>query len=151
MPNSESRPVATSIRVDQEHTLEMRADMATKTAEVENVTTGEMYTGGGGDSDFSTAEITFIIDSTDPNGGGSYSVAFLTNDELAVGENINFPDVTATIVLYKGSYIGSIAAMGLSVSGNIELSDIRSEDGWTFADMKITGDCTIHYIGEQSN
>lgn len=55
MPNLESKPVTTSIRVDHEHTIEMRADMASKTAEVENLTTGEMYTsggGGGGDSDF---------------------------------------------------------------------------------------------------
>lgn len=60
MPNLESRPIATSIRVDHEHTLEMRADMASKTAEVENVTTGEMYTGGGG-GEYETIEVTIFF------------------------------------------------------------------------------------------
>ena len=138
MPNSESRPVATSIRVDQEHTLEMRADMATKTAEVENVTTGEMYTGGGGDSDFSTAEVTaelaegvVVVEMT--------AARIDAEDDALVTEVIFLPaNLTQAFVLYKGKATVPIPEdYSVSiVSGNAAVEDYN---------IIITGDCTLRF------
>lgn len=66
MPTLQTIPVTTSIAIDTAHNLETRADLANKTAEVVNLVDGENWTdgGGGGDSDFSTAEVT-IINNTD--------------------------------------------------------------------------------------
>lgn len=128
----------------------MRADMANKIAEVENVTTGEMYTSGGGDSDFSTAEVTLIADSLTPDGGGFIEACAIIEDNIYTGStNLGFDDSSEsiiTIVLYKGHSYGGIGALGLSVSGNVELSDIETEGDYTSAHYDITGDCTIHYI-----
>ena len=138
MPNLESRPVATSIRVDHEHTLEMRADMATKTAEVENVTTGEMYTGGGGDSDFSTAEVTaelaegvVVVEMT--------AARIDAEDDALVTEVIFLPaNLTQAFVLYKGKATVPIPEdYSVSiVSGNAAVEDYN---------IIITGDCTLRF------
>ena len=83
MPNLESKPLTTSIKFDPGHNLEMRADLAAKTAEVENLVTGEMYTGGGGDSDFGAAEVT-ITNNTE------YAVSVYGYLELTnIGENLS--------------------------------------------------------------
>lgn len=44
MPNMENRPFISSVKVDNGHNLEMRADLAQKTAKVVNLVTGETYT-----------------------------------------------------------------------------------------------------------
>ena len=137
MPNSESRPVATSIRVDQDHTLEMRADMATKTAEVENVTTGEMYTGGGGDSD---CVVTTASISSDENFNRTYSfevpfapnqffiyyrASFTTptkNRAVCIVGEVNFDECVLT-------FIGASASGGAFSAAGVEDITVDYDDG----------------------
>lgn len=106
--------------------------------------------GGGGSSDFSTVTVTLIRDSEDPAGGGQLNNASIIYDGQIIGyDQLVFSssaDETVELVLYKGSFVSSVAAMGLSASGDIVLTNTEVIDGWTFADCVITGDCTIHYI-----
>lgn len=103
--------------------------------------------GGGGSSDFSTATVTFVADSTDPDGGGYLTnTSIIHEGQLEGSSSITFDIEQAELVLYKGSFVCVAEAMGLSASGDIELSNIEVIDGWTRADCVITGDCTIHYV-----
>ena len=146
MSNVESKPVATSIRVDHEHTLEMRADMATKTAEVENVTTGEMYTGGGGDSDFSTAEVTLTnsnlvdvsaeipyINPGDMGFSADPAIEILTSIATGEYDNLNVP-------LYKGCTIAriNVPRKRITVTGDIDAQEADDATG-----IIITGNGSI--------
>lgn len=146
MPLVESKPVATSIRVDHEHTLEMRADMASKTAEVENVTTGEMYTGGGGDNDLSTAQVTF----TGSTQSANMIAASLINEQGfigslgGVGAGVDVP--ATTLILYKGGAFVNITPENgytigsINATGNVESVDV----GRYF----VTGDCNFEILSE---
>ena len=145
MPNVESKPVATSIRVDHEHTLEMRADMATKTAEVENVTTGEMYSGGGGDSDFSTAEVTFKSNAAEYD---ILAIPYLENGTLVTKPTyVNTEnDKTFIVPLYKGSvqfdariFSNLDATFPPVCEGDIELTELG---------FIVTGDGSITLKGQ---
>lgn len=139
MPNLESRPLTTSIKFDPGHNLEMRADLAAKTAEVENLVTGEMYSGGGGgDSDFSTAEVTaelaegvVVVEMT--------AARIDAEDDALVTEVIFLPaNLTQTFVLYKGKATVPIPEdYSVSiVSGNAAVEDYN---------IIITGDCTLRF------
>lgn len=111
---------------------------------------GEVYNkvtvnveGGGGGGDFSTAEVTFVEDSTSAEGSSEPEglVAIITDrqgNELIGWLDTLSPDgETATMVLYKGHSYGYLSSV-TSVSG-----DVINDSG----DLDITGDCTIHYIG----
>lgn len=103
--------------------------------------------GGGGDSDFTTAEVTFVR-----TAGASGSTAFWgawAHDKGGDSsmQNMFAPatDTTATLVLYKGKAMISpddyrgITAM--TATGNAEV------DSQTY-DVSITGDCTITFSTE---
>ena len=97
-----------------------------------NVVTGIEYVGGGGSSDFSTAEVTL-------EGVVGVTGVFLYEDEgttdLATYTDSETENV-ATIVLYQGRcYIETDTPM-VDVSGNIEMTS--PPNGFL-----ITGDCTI--------
>lgn len=141
MPNLESKPLTTSIKFDPGHNLEMRADLAAKTAEVENLVTGEMYTGGGGDSDFSTAVVTakanedyiteneYFLPIIAPEG---YPI---TNSSAALSPLVNDVDLIFVVILYKGKCV-TFANEDVVISGN---ASFDSESGL----LTITGDCTL--------
>ena len=107
------------------------------TAQVTDETTGTVYQiGGGGESDFSTAQVTFVNTNT------VTGVPFICNDPefnlLGTGGVAFQKDLpTLTVVLYKGHcYI--LGNDQLEISGNITYdSDAEVYD--------ITGDCTITY------
>ena len=96
---------------------------------------GEGGGGGGGSSDFSTAQVTFIPDSSSPDGSGPYELIWIVNDVLrtADGANIVGP---MTAVLYKGVAYADVSTV-TSVSGNATI-----DNGMVI----ITGDCAIHYV-----
>lgn len=98
--------------------------------------------GGGGSSDFSTAEVTTIN-----NIGNSYPTGLsevLENDEFYEGFPSSLYDLyirggteTHNCVLYKGHAVAFLSNGNISVSGNIEK---MFDDDVVYL---ITGDCTI--------
>lgn len=98
--------------------------------------------GGGGSSDFSTAEVTFVEDSKAEDGSNDCDlIAILTdrqgNELMEPLKHVSDDGDVVTAVLYKGhtyAYMSSVT----SVSGNVTNND---------GDLDITGDCTIHFIG----
>lgn len=129
----------------------------TKDGEVISELPGEGGGGGeGGESDFTTAEVTFICnDPTLNDSAVDFYGAFYENTELPDASYLETTvprilfngseTVIKNILLYKGSAIlmlGDFVDEINSTSGNIELTNI--------AMYKITGNCTIYYtpIGE---
>ena len=86
---------------------------------------------GGGSSDFSTAEVTLVL-----NANGELEGAFVyEEDEEAYSYGVEMQSGTYTVILYKGiAYLYYSGDGSVSVSGNI------TKDG---EDMYVTGDCTI--------
>ena len=90
--------------------------------------------GGGGSSDFSTAEVT-LIDTVEM--GAPISGPFIVNDELV--RKCFSDDGTATVVLYKGSVEVDASAVDAE-GGSISVSGNAQQDLFK---ITITGDCTI--------
>lgn len=97
--------------------------------------------GGGGSSDFSTAEVQ-IIGSTpsvvEVFSGGTF--VYIENDELMAGEN--YIEVgTYTVVLYKGSMVFITQVEPSSTTGAIsEFTPVGKS-----VQATITGDCTMTF------
>lgn len=88
--------------------------------------------GGGGSSDFSTAEVTVVNNSSPLEW---VAVVAYPEYNLLVGEYDNISSGTYIMPLYKGRLILSTNGSGnVSVSGNCEYADDQ---------FIITGDCTI--------
>lgn len=140
MPNLEINPLkTTSIRIDPAHNLELHADLANKTAEVVNLVTGEQYAGGGGgDSDFSTAEVTITntsetltnmyIPNANELSGTPFEPACIPNIAIPSGQT-----VVISAVLYKGRLMIP-ASPDITPSGDAEISNGM---------IIISGDCTL--------
>ena len=115
-------------------------------------TKGEMYNkvtvnveGGGGSSDFSTAEVTVINDSAN---GYNISTPFINTEDEELVYTGTFISSSSTmvlnVILYKGSnmtvitdtteYADPVPENNVSMSGDV------SYDGSSFM---VTGDCTI--------
>lgn len=103
---------------------------------------GQEYGGGGGSSDFSTAEVTITTGTVTPH-TAEIDVAFCVEEEdniftassMVVEDN---DSITLKVVLYKGCALAGIPDynfFSVSVSG-----DIIDNDGM----FLITGDCTIN-------
>ena len=148
MPSENNIPFKSSVKIDNERNLEMQANLANKSAEVVNLVNGEKWTngGGGGDSDFSTAEVTF---KTDRN---NYTIKGITYIAPKAGTVTNYftveqgTDVTLIIPLYKGNadiYIDIFYGVNRSFTpvctGDVEIGEFG---------FKITGDCSITLDGE---
>lgn len=103
--------------------------------------------GGGGDSDFSTAEVTFTVVNT--YGDAAVGIAILNNDMFGYVQGIAVENnETYSYVLYKGSQVvEAYDTAEITVEGNAEIIDQREEDGTYIADIQITGDCIIHLTG----
>lgn len=109
-------------------------------------TKGEMYNkvtvnveGGGGESDFSTAEVT-LINTASRSMGTLNGFPHIVNDEL-YGGNKHVPEgtLTVTAVLFKGVLYCSIVCEEITSSeGSVEVDDV---------DLTIRGDCTITIKG----
>ena len=101
---------------------------------------GEVYNkvtvnveGGGGSSDFSTAEVTITNNSENP---ALFFGSFIVDNSITHGFNVSENTTeTLTVVLYKGvSVMGVDDELNVVVTGDITYSD------WDFT---ITGDGTI--------
>lgn len=113
-----------------------------------NLIDGQELGGGGGSSDFSTAEALFNVvagnEAKSPNG------VIIQNDRLDYSEGSGVSlNESANYVLYKGEQIiyGSDTAE-ISVSGNAEILEQEEFGGEWEYQIKITGDCTINLTGE---
>lgn len=103
---------------------------------------GEEAGGGGGSSDFSTAEVT--VNSR----GNDYEVAVPWCDDpsglgLSVRVDALGDPFTLQIPIYKNDATLLISLAPLTVSGDIEAGGNISLFGLTFKAYYITGDCTI--------
>ena len=146
MPNLENRPLTASIKVDPIHNLEMHANLATETAEVVNLVDGKNWTdggGGGGDSDFSTAEVTIYNTGIEDTVVCRFPITM--SDFEATGTEVlaNYNETGIyNVVLYKGAAIGYIQSENWNddpvCTGDITFS------GSTFV---IRGNGTITFVG----
>ena len=94
--------------------------------------------GGGGSSDFSTAQVTFVADSFSQDGGNVSNFIYINDTYLeTVYETALEGEYTA--VCYKGEGYAFVPTV-VSVSGNATING---------NDVTITGDCTIHYVAEE--
>lgn len=97
---------------------------------------GEDYGGGGGSSDFSTAQVTVNI-----TGDAKYQMFVLESDKITIVQAIS---TEYTIPLYKGVAVLPLPPANLSkppvFTGNVELS--IPDTG-----VKVTGDGTITLVG----
>ena len=92
--------------------------------------------GGGGSSDFSTAEVTIVNNTGD---GTSFDGAIIKNGNININTRLDEGTNILTLVLYKGvSYCGTydIDMSTAVITGDAEYT---SEDNCYI----ITGDCTI--------
>ena len=105
-------------------------------------TKGEMYNkvtvnveGGGGSSDFSTAQVT-VNQSGDPTGyyWDNCPMLDVENNLLKGDAYTETSKAVLTVPLYKGKCYWDLSLRGLQLSGNIE-------EFWE--GLLITGDCTI--------
>lgn len=102
MPSENNIPFKSSIKIDNERNLEMQADLANKTAEVVNLVNGEKWTGGG-ESDFSTAEVTFKADYSGYNIGGITNITSKSHEIVTNNHRVDPElDLELVIPLYKG-------------------------------------------------
>lgn len=115
------RPFKSSVKIDNEHNLEMQADLDNKIAEVVNLVTGEMYTSGES-SDLSLAEVTFkrgnvagiiVIDV-------ALAYTFDSNDCTTggIGLSASENEVTVDVILYKGKAYANANEGNLTLSGD---------------------------------
>lgn len=92
---------------------------------------------GGGESDFSTAEVTVVTGSNSNNAYDIEGVVLIENEELTVSMLQPSDPRTVTAVLYKGKQFLNANHDNVEfVSGNIEFDE-------TYSCYVITGDCTI--------
>lgn len=103
---------------------------------------GEVYNkvtvnveGGGGSSDFSTAEVTIIWDNPEIEVNWD-SCPIIENDMINGSTYADTSPAIVTVPLYKGKCVWVQATRGLTLSGNIE-------EYYEGAGMLITGDGTI--------
>lgn len=101
MSQTNITPFISSIKIDNEHNLELRADLEAKTAEVINLVTGETWTGG--ESDFSTAEVTFKASEASYRIGGITVIASETGSIINTYEVQPGTDLKLVVPLYKGN------------------------------------------------
>lgn len=106
----------------------------------------EYVGGGGGSSDFSTAEVTYTLINT--NGNAATGIG-IVNDTLAYLDGISVQDNdTISYVLYKGSQeVEAVDVAEITVSGNATILDQSEDDGVWWAIIEIIGDCIIHLTG----
>ncbi len=95
--------------------------------------------GGGGSSDFSTAQITFINHTTKyPSIYGSSTVSEVDDFTGTYPAMVPEPNTTSTynLVLYKG--------VGVIINGSSQLIDVESGEAEKMGDeLTVSGDCTI--------
>ncbi len=103
--------------------------------------------GGGGSSDFSTAEVTFSVVNevgTAPEGVIIQDNNLIYSQGGAVGDGDKL-----IYVLYKGSQtITAYDTAQITVEGNADIIEQSEDGGAWYATIEITGDCTIHLTGE---
>lgn len=128
-------------RIDDDSNAITVIDEENKTAATTGYVNGEYveFSGGGGSSDFSTAEVT-VVNNYRYNAEIQVARAnseYLNSDTLAYANS----NTTATIsvILYKGTALGSIKA-GEAFDWHIEVEGDAEVDE---SDVFITGDCTI--------
>ena len=103
--------------------------------------------GGGGDSDFSTAEVSFRATDYEYNVDGITSIS---NDEIITARNSVTPDVGLTVIipLYKGA-----ATLYAEIFSNIDPNAMPICDGdieLTQEGFKVTGNGSITIKGNQT-
>ena len=102
----------------------------------------------GGDSDLSTADVTFNRLTPNPDGGGGWSdicsIDDIYDSLIWASDFDSLNSNPVTVVLYKGHALGSAMGMNLAVSGNATWNSDTGE-------LDITGDCTITYTPSQDN
>ena len=102
--------------------------------------------GGGGSSDFSIANVSFVLPE-----GNSISISpgyvIIENDQLSF-QNIVWASESASLVLYKGSQTISFEdSAQFTASTNVEiLSEDHYDDVWSY-EIAIKGDCELHITG----
>lgn len=93
--------------------------------------------GGGGDSDFSTATVTFVMTNYEDGYSGDFDLINVNGDYINTLFTSSVASSSAQAVLYKGKAYTSVGDI-TSVEGNATLGD---------AEVEITGDCTINFTG----
>lgn len=146
MPNEIVRPFKSSVKIDNERNLEMQADLTNKTAEVVNLVNGENWTAGG-ESDFSTAEVTFKADSTPYHIGGITVIASKAGAVVNTYEVEPGTDLKLVLPLYKGNadiYIDVFGALAEDFTpvctGDVEAAEFG---------FKVTGNGSITLDGKR--
>ena len=121
-------------RIDKDSNMITTVDESTRTATTNGYINGVPFeSGGGGSSDFSTAEVT--ITNTEADTQIVFMGVNINNDQVVPDAYINEGTVTLVVVLYKGSQSVSVFSGSItSISGDITSLD----DGFV-----ITGDCSI--------
>lgn len=104
-----------------------------------NVRTGIEYIGGGGgDSDFSVAEVTLVGEQSPLTVNYFLAMVDEENNSITLVAPMNFETATIKVPLYKGklnTYIEDENATQIVISGNAEVVD---------GILSITGDCTLY-------
>ena len=109
---------------------------------------GEEYGGGGGSSDFSTAEVTIIGGENIPD-GCKFMMPLLMDDDGYIyidgGDAIYQGTISYTAVLYQGytSFNTFVASNGAITTGNFTISVTGNASVMSGNFVSITGDCTI--------
>lgn len=116
----------------------------TETAGLHTLAVSVPASGGGGESDFSTANVT-VINTIPKSVGTLMGLSYIMNDEIhgshIHGSNKSVPTGTSTVtaVLFKGVLYCSIDCEEITSSeGSVEVDDV---------DLTIRGDCTITIKG----
>lgn len=118
-------------------------------ASVTDETTGTVYEigeGGGGDSDFSTAQMTLSITGTAFFG----EIEVIANDQMIYALNSAAESGVVTVVLYKGvSSKGTFLTKEpiTTYSGDITLDEAELFDEMYETQFTVTGDCSVTLVG----
>lgn len=146
MPNEIVRPFKSSVKIDNERNLEMQADLTNKTAEVVNLVNGENWTAGG-ESDFSTAEVTFKAATTPYMINGITDITSKSHEIITHIHTVTPElDLKLVIPLYRG-----LAEISVDIFGALYESFTPVCTGdivTTESGFRITGDGSITLDGE---
>lgn len=146
------------VKFNENTELIIEADPTGEVTSCRNIINGVEYVGGGGESDFSTAEVTFLDDTSgnyDPYSWGEDIIIIpnLQNDGIDAYTNPQSTGAKIIVPLYKNNLIirspreGGVLDVIVDATGNVNITYFDPDDhDRGIEQINVYGDCTL-YLG----